>query len=81
MQYFHPCVVNDNDELANRANILLVRMCGVSPPRPLIHPLLDTIFEAIQSSPVRPMLRVTDLYANISVVVASTIEGSSSGPR
>ncbi|KAJ4476693.1 hypothetical protein J3R30DRAFT_3704168 [Lentinula aciculospora] len=43
--------VNDNDELANRANVLLVRMCGVSPPRPLINPLLDAIFEAIQSSP------------------------------
>ncbi|KAJ3990413.1 hypothetical protein F5890DRAFT_1398687 [Lentinula detonsa] len=43
--------VNDNSELANRANILLVRMCGVSPPRPLINPLLDAIFEAIQSSP------------------------------
>ncbi|KAJ3973169.1 hypothetical protein EV361DRAFT_980091 [Lentinula raphanica] len=43
--------VNDNDELANRANILLVRMCGVSPPRPLVYPLLDAIFETIQSSP------------------------------
>ncbi|KAJ4489583.1 hypothetical protein C8J55DRAFT_557490 [Lentinula edodes] len=50
-ELFHFTEVNDNDELANRANILLVRMCGVSPPRPLIHPLLDTIFEAIQSSP------------------------------
>ncbi|KAF9073805.1 armadillo-type protein [Rhodocollybia butyracea] len=43
--------VNDNDELATRANLLLVRMCGVSPPRPLINPLLDAIFETIQSSP------------------------------
>ncbi|KAL0950828.1 hypothetical protein HGRIS_007590 [Hohenbuehelia grisea] len=45
--------VNDNDELASRANLLLVRMCGVMPPRSLINPILDAIFEAIQSSPVR----------------------------
>ncbi|KAE9410746.1 ARM repeat-containing protein [Gymnopus androsaceus JB14] len=43
--------VSDNDELVNRANLVLVRMCGVSPPRPLVNPLLDAIFEAIQSSP------------------------------
>ncbi|KAF5384678.1 hypothetical protein D9757_006201 [Collybiopsis confluens] len=43
--------VNDNDELSRRANLLLVRMCGVSPPRPLIHSILDEIFEAIQASP------------------------------
>ncbi|KAK0456353.1 hypothetical protein EV421DRAFT_1699087 [Armillaria borealis] len=43
--------VNDNDELANRAHVLLVRMCGVTPPRALINPILDAIFEAIQASP------------------------------
>ncbi|RXW16590.1 hypothetical protein EST38_g9267 [Candolleomyces aberdarensis] len=43
--------VNDNKELVNRASNLLVRMCGVSPPVPLINPILDAIFEAIQTSP------------------------------
>ncbi|EFI28576.1 membrane protein [Coprinopsis cinerea okayama7 len=43
--------VNDNKELAIRANSLLVRMCGVSPPVPLINPILGAIFDAIQSSP------------------------------
>ncbi|KAK0473258.1 hypothetical protein IW261DRAFT_1553160 [Armillaria novae-zelandiae] len=42
--------VNDNDELANRAHVLLVRMCGVTPPRALINPILDAIFEAIKKS-------------------------------
>jgi len=43
--------VNDNDELANRASVLLVKMCGVTPPRSLIEPILDAMFEAIQQSP------------------------------
>ncbi|KAF5337122.1 hypothetical protein D9611_003196 [Ephemerocybe angulata] len=43
--------VNDNKELVNRASSLLVRMCGVSPPVPLINPVLNGIFEAIQNSP------------------------------
>ncbi|EDR15426.1 uncharacterized protein LACBIDRAFT_301740 [Laccaria bicolor S238N-H82] len=43
--------VNDNNELASRASTLLVRMCGVTPPVPLIDPLLDAIFEAIRRSP------------------------------
>lgn len=47
-------VVNDNNELVNRARTLLVRMCGVTPPRPLIGPILKAIFSAIQNSPVRP---------------------------
>lgn len=45
-------LVNDNDDLSQRAELLLVRMCGVTPPRQLINPLLDAIFKAIQSSPV-----------------------------
>ena len=44
--------VNDDDELVGRASTLLVRMCGVTPPLPLVNPLLDAIFEAIQNSPV-----------------------------
>lgn len=43
-------VVNDNDDLSKRASALLVRMCGVVPPRELIDPLIDAIFEAIRSS-------------------------------
>jgi len=43
--------VNDNDELASRAELVLTRMCGVTPPRPLINPILDSIFAAIQTSP------------------------------
>lgn len=45
--------VNDNNNLAVRASSLLVRMCGVTPPVGLINPMLDAIFEAIQTSPVR----------------------------
>lgn len=43
--------VNDNDELASRASVLLVRMCGVTPPVPLVNPIFDAIFDAIQNSP------------------------------
>jgi proteasome activator subunit 4 len=45
--------VNDNDELLSRARMLLVRMCGVTPPRPLIGPILTAIFDTILGSPVR----------------------------
>lgn len=45
-------LVNDNKELVSRASVLLVRMCGVTPPPSLINPLLDSMFVAIQSSPV-----------------------------
>ena len=51
--------VNDNDELLSRARMLLVRMCGVTPPRPLIGPILNAIFDTILSSPVRR--RLSDL--------------------
>ncbi|KAF9036519.1 hypothetical protein BDZ89DRAFT_1100671 [Hymenopellis radicata] len=50
-ELFRLTEVNDNDELANIANLLLVRMCGVTPPRALINPLLDAIFDAIRTSP------------------------------
>ncbi|KAJ7169566.1 hypothetical protein C8R46DRAFT_1162360 [Mycena filopes] len=43
--------VNDNEDLATRGNDVLVQMCGVSPPRSLINPIFDGIFEAIQNSP------------------------------
>ena len=45
--------VSDNDELLSRARMLLVRMCGVTPPRPLIGPILNAIFDTILKSPVR----------------------------
>lgn len=50
--YLRSCSVSDNEDLAHRANVLLVRMCGVTPPRSLISPLLNAIFTAIQKSPV-----------------------------
>ncbi|KAJ3490476.1 hypothetical protein NLI96_g1377 [Meripilus lineatus] len=43
--------INDNDDLATRAGLLLNRMCGVIPPRRLIHSVLDQLFQAIQKSP------------------------------
>src|SRR5258708_9014910 len=41
-------VVKDNDDLAARGSAVLVRMCGVAPPVPLVNPILDAIFDAIQ---------------------------------
>ncbi|KAJ7462702.1 hypothetical protein B0H11DRAFT_2310714 [Mycena galericulata] len=43
--------VNDNEDLATRGNDVLVQMCGVNPPRTLINPIFDAIFDAIQNSP------------------------------
>ena len=54
--FFFPSSVNDNDELLSRARMLLVRMCGVTPPRPLIGPILNAIFDTILNSPVRRSL-------------------------
>ncbi|KAG6837040.1 hypothetical protein H0H93_015903 [Arthromyces matolae] len=42
--------LHDNTELANRAGTLLVRMCGVTPLQAMVAPILDGIFEAIQTS-------------------------------
>ncbi|EEB90585.1 hypothetical protein MPER_11186 [Moniliophthora perniciosa FA553] len=50
-ELFHFTDLSDNDDLSYRANLVLVRMCGVSPPRVLINPILDAIFDTIQSSP------------------------------
>lgn len=44
--------INDNEDLANLARTLLIRMCGVTPPRQLLSPLMDAVFEAIQKSPL-----------------------------
>jgi len=38
----------------------MVRMCGVVPPLPMVNPILDAIFDAIQNSPVNyrfPLVR------------------------
>lgn len=43
--------LNDNDDLASRASRLLIRMCGVTPPVPLVNPILDATFHTIQNSP------------------------------
>jgi proteasome activator subunit 4 len=45
-------LVKDNNDLALRGSTLLVRMCGVTPPVPLVNQILDAIFNAIQTSPV-----------------------------
>ncbi|KAI0702460.1 hypothetical protein BC835DRAFT_1411015 [Cytidiella melzeri] len=42
--------VNDNDDLALRSKVLLNRLCGVIPPRPLLLPVLDSMCTAIQTS-------------------------------
>jgi hypothetical protein len=69
-------LVHDNEELVRHANVLLVRMCGVVPPRSMIGPLLSAIFSAIQTSPVR--------YLPVSVTVPDSLfvvmEGSLEGP-
>ena len=65
--------MNDNKELVSRASVLLVRMCGVTPPPCLINPLLDAMFVAIQSSPVGSSVpRVTDTH--MTVVLESSNE-------
>ncbi|KAK7694363.1 hypothetical protein QCA50_001549 [Cerrena zonata] len=43
--------INDNNDLAQRSKLLLIRMCGVTPPKPLVSPILSAIFNAIQTSP------------------------------
>lgn len=50
--------MNDNDELAYRAKLLMVRMCGVIIPRQFINSLLDELFIAIQTFPVRGYFRL-----------------------
>lgn len=68
-------LVHDNEELVRHANVLLVRMCGVVPPRSMIGPLLSAIFSAIQTSPVRHLpvsVTVPDL---LFVVMEGSLEG------
>ncbi|CCA68831.1 hypothetical protein PIIN_02692 [Serendipita indica DSM 11827] len=43
--------LNDNNDLASRASLLLTRTCGVSPPREMIAPILHELYKAIQDSP------------------------------
>ncbi|PVF98837.1 hypothetical protein CPB86DRAFT_757643 [Serendipita vermifera] len=43
--------LNDNHELAQRAGFLLTRTCGVIPPKELITPFLNTIFQVIEETP------------------------------
>jgi hypothetical protein len=73
--------VHDNDELVSHASTLLVRMCGVTPPLPLVNPILDAIFEAIQSSPVRPVLPCYSPRLISLVVMEGPAESSSSCSR
>jgi len=48
--------LNDNNDLAQRAGFLLTRTCGVSPPRELIGPFLNSLFQVIQESSVSSLL-------------------------
>lgn len=67
-------VVNDNNDLASSANHLLVRMLGVTPPVPLVSPILDAIFHTIQNSPVSIPLgnQISSLIWTKSVMESST---------
>lgn len=56
--------MHDNEELARRANLLLVRMCGVAPPQSMIGHLLNAIFSAIQKAPVRHLFPFVIAYQN-----------------
>ncbi|KZW02065.1 hypothetical protein EXIGLDRAFT_736784 [Exidia glandulosa HHB12029] len=42
--------LHDNEELSNRAQLVLVRMCGVTPPAALVNPLIDGMFKAIRNA-------------------------------
>jgi hypothetical protein len=69
-------LVNDNDELLSRARLLLVRMCGVTPPRHLIGPILSAIFDTILNSPVRLSRVSFEILLTLFVVM----EGPNAGP-
>jgi proteasome activator subunit 4 len=43
--------LQDSNELAKRAQMLLVGMCGVTPPLHVVPKLLEAIFDTIQTSP------------------------------
>ncbi|THV06091.1 hypothetical protein K435DRAFT_44420 [Dendrothele bispora CBS 962.96] len=53
--------VNDNDELANRAHNLLVRMCGLTLTPALISPILDAILNAQSVSSWKVRLKALPL--------------------
>ncbi|KAJ7666434.1 hypothetical protein B0H17DRAFT_1162542 [Mycena rosella] len=59
--------LNDNEALATRSNDVLVQMCGVNPPRELINPLFDAIFEAQNSPSWRVRLKALPLVQVLEV--------------
>ena len=72
--------LNDNNDLASRASLLLTRTCGVSPPREMITLILNEFFKAIQESPVR----ISDTHrssTHLLLVVEDPPESASSSPR
>jgi hypothetical protein len=73
-------LVNDNDDLSHRASTLLVRMCGVVPPQPLINPTIDALFDGIKQSPVCQNYRfIADVQLLINfVVMEGSLEGTAS---
>lgn len=66
IKYIHFLAVNDDDVLASHSSVLLVRMCGVTPPRCLIEPIFDAMFDAIRNSPVRIPLILTRARLDLS---------------
>ncbi|KAG8927366.1 hypothetical protein FRC02_008249 [Tulasnella sp. 418] len=49
-ELFKAAELQDSDELAGRSQMLLVTMCGVTPPLSLVPRLLETIFETVRHS-------------------------------
>ncbi|KAG8908485.1 hypothetical protein FRB99_005843 [Tulasnella sp. 403] len=50
-ELFKAAELQDSDDLARRAHSLLVGLCGVTPPLPVVPRLLEAIFETIRTSP------------------------------
>lgn len=43
--------LQDSDDLAGRAQLLLISMCAVTPPLAAVRKVLEILFEAIKTSP------------------------------
>lgn len=67
--------MNDNEELANRAQLVLVRMCGVTPPAALVNPLIDGMFIAIRNASVSVGCDIVFAAADNAAVMESADEG------
>ena len=61
--------------------MLLVQMCGVTPPRPLIGPILNAIFDTILNSPVRLSLVSLEVLLILYVVMEGSNASFASSAR